>query len=352
MIMNSPSFYWLLAFLVVSNYAFSQYSISGHLDTPKKGKKIYLSLLKYNEQMTVYENQVITYTRSDSLGFFRFEGNLLSEKHAFYRIHAEIDDGFGPNQMKDNEELKNLHNFVFSNNDTIVFEKNKKYWFSDNINTNPIDKEWRDFNDFSKQMRLELFSISDLNQRQKYALQFLSELKSYANSKDIHPLVALILTSSVKESILKQDIEEDPEFYNNLQKNLNNYYGDVLYAAQFEELLTDLSKNETQIELKNVKKFVLFLSLICVLLLAVIVYLILKLKRTKVNALQHSKVNLTNQEERVAELIVQEKSNKEIADELFISLSTVKTHIRNLYAKLEVSNRQEFVEKIKNQPRD
>ena len=62
--------------------------------------------------------------------------------------------------------------------------------------------------------------------------------------------------------------------------------------------------------------------------------------------------NLTSQEETVAELILNDKSNKEIATELFISLNTVKTHIRNLYAKLEVSNRGEFVEKYKNHPRD
>ena len=63
-------------------------------------------------------------------------------------------------------------------------------------------------------------------------------------------------------------------------------------------------------------------------------------------------ISLTNQEEKIAKLIMQEKSNKEIASELFISLSTVKTHIRNLYAKFEVNNRHQFTAKIKNHPRD
>ncbi|MCK0179777.1 helix-turn-helix transcriptional regulator [Flavobacteriaceae bacterium S0862] len=62
--------------------------------------------------------------------------------------------------------------------------------------------------------------------------------------------------------------------------------------------------------------------------------------------------SLTSQEEKVAELMIADKTNKEIASELFISLNTVKTHIRNLYAKLEVSNRSEFVEKFKNHPKD
>ncbi|UNC91189.1 DNA-binding response regulator [Candidatus Contubernalis alkalaceticus] len=37
-------------------------------------------------------------------------------------------------------------------------------------------------------------------------------------------------------------------------------------------------------------------------------------------------------------------SNKEIAKKLCISLSTVKTHIINIYSKLHVSNRVEAVE--------
>jgi len=52
---------------------------------------------------------------------------------------------------------------------------------------------------------------------------------------------------------------------------------------------------------------------------------------------------LTPQEQKIVNHILQEKSNKEIAAELFVSLSTVKTHINNLYKKLEVSSREEIV---------
>ena len=37
----------------------------------------------------------------------------------------------------------------------------------------------------------------------------------------------------------------------------------------------------------------------------------------------------------------QQNSNKAIADALFISVSTVKTHINNIYAKLDISSRKE-----------
>jgi DNA-binding NarL/FixJ family response regulator len=43
----------------------------------------------------------------------------------------------------------------------------------------------------------------------------------------------------------------------------------------------------------------------------------------------------------VARLVVDRKTNREIAGELFVSLKTVEAHIRNLFRKLEVSSRVE-----------
>lgn len=48
---------------------------------------------------------------------------------------------------------------------------------------------------------------------------------------------------------------------------------------------------------------------------------------------------LTNREREVLQLIAQGQSNQEIADQLFISLKTVKTHVSNILAKLDVSDR-------------
>jgi DNA-binding NarL/FixJ family response regulator len=53
--------------------------------------------------------------------------------------------------------------------------------------------------------------------------------------------------------------------------------------------------------------------------------------------------NLTNQEKKVLQQLVAGKSYKLIAAELFISTDTVKTHIRNIYAKLHVHSGTEAV---------
>lgn len=56
---------------------------------------------------------------------------------------------------------------------------------------------------------------------------------------------------------------------------------------------------------------------------------------------------LTNRELDVLELLVQRLSNQEIAGNLYISVTTVKAHLRNIYGKLNVSKRREAVETAK-----
>jgi len=50
---------------------------------------------------------------------------------------------------------------------------------------------------------------------------------------------------------------------------------------------------------------------------------------------------LTGKELRVLELISQGRSNKEIAALNYVEMSTVKTHINNIYCKLGVKNRKD-----------
>lgn len=55
--------------------------------------------------------------------------------------------------------------------------------------------------------------------------------------------------------------------------------------------------------------------------------------------------NLTAQEKKVLQLLVAGKSYKLIAAELFVSIDTIKSHVRNIYAKLHVHSGTEAVSK-------
>jgi len=60
-----------------------------------------------------------------------------------------------------------------------------------------------------------------------------------------------------------------------------------------------------------------------------------------------SQLALSKRELEILSLLAQGHSNQEIAAKLFVSLSTVKTHIQNLFEKLDVKRRTQAVEKAK-----
>jgi len=59
------------------------------------------------------------------------------------------------------------------------------------------------------------------------------------------------------------------------------------------------------------------------------------------------KFNLTKREQEIILLVIAGKTNKDIQDELYISLKTVKTHLYNIYRKLNVQNRLQLMNVIK-----
>jgi ATP/maltotriose-dependent transcriptional regulator MalT len=52
---------------------------------------------------------------------------------------------------------------------------------------------------------------------------------------------------------------------------------------------------------------------------------------------------LSPREKEILSLIIRGLSNQELSDTLFISMSTVKTHINHIFAKLDVKNRSQAI---------
>jgi two-component system, NarL family, response regulator LiaR len=66
-----------------------------------------------------------------------------------------------------------------------------------------------------------------------------------------------------------------------------------------------------------------------------------------INETELKKLNLTAREYEVLQLLTQGHSNTEIAENLFLSLSTIKTHVSNLFVKMDVKSRTQAIEKAK-----
>jgi DNA-binding CsgD family transcriptional regulator len=67
----------------------------------------------------------------------------------------------------------------------------------------------------------------------------------------------------------------------------------------------------------------------------------------RVDQAELEKLKLTPREYEVLQLMVKGHSNAEIAESLFLSLSTIKTHASNLFVKMDVTSRTKAIEKAK-----
>ncbi len=66
-----------------------------------------------------------------------------------------------------------------------------------------------------------------------------------------------------------------------------------------------------------------------------------------INEKELKNLNLTNREYEVLQLLTKGYSNSDIAENLYLSLSTVKTHVSNLFSKMNVKSRTQAIEKAK-----
>jgi DNA-binding CsgD family transcriptional regulator len=99
-----------------------------------------------------------------------------------------------------------------------------------------------------------------------------------------------------------------------------------------------------------------YLGAVAVLFTAVGVWAGMKLTRKKVivagpdsklNAQELQRLGISKREYEVLELMAQGLSNQEIADKLFVSLNTVKTHSSNLFVKLDARRRTQAIHRAK-----
>ena len=65
------------------------------------------------------------------------------------------------------------------------------------------------------------------------------------------------------------------------------------------------------------------------------------------NEAELNRLHLSSRELEVLQLMADGLSNQQIAERLFVSLNTIKTHTSNLFLKMEVARRTQAIEKAK-----
>ncbi len=172
----------------------------------------------------------------------------------------------------------------------------------------------------------------------KYKIKYMQRLVL------IYVLFLLLSFSLAAQNTI--EVKPDTIIYNENQKPALILYDSTTVDSLGKDntlLFVPPDKNKidafSQAESNLKKEKSLFLKIILFLIPVVVlgIWLLLHKKRNS-----NLKSILTKQERVIVELINSDKTNKQIAEELFISISTVKTHINNIYRKLNISNRDEL----------
>ena len=263
------------------------------------------------------------------------------------RIHIEncTKDAHRPIHFNGNcPESKEIL-FIANNKDAITFPFSiDNEMFCTVVSTSEKSNAFIKIDSIIDEMRFAFASYRSKTNRKLNAKKWLSILQEHVIAQN-EPLAELYLYSFLSNktndlySYYLNELKHH-SYYDELLNRLQEKYPNSPYTIQYQkELAADkFLSNPSTNSSTQLWLWVVLLVLFFSVLLNVVQYL--NYQKKKINK-ESIKKKLTNQEQKVLDLILLDKTNKEIATTMFVSISTIKTHINNLYKKLNVSSREE-----------
>ena len=306
-----------------------QFLFEGELPEVWSGQVISLSLIKDPLRSDrVYADQIILQTEVDDHGRFVFSGEFLPDRKQLYRIHASPCFEEKHSSTLRCRELEERI-FVAQKQDSLLFTSNADGGFLCQENSEQVGQGVR-----AQDLRraLPMGNHAPLSEAAR-ALQFeqwLSEVETFYVESQERLLVLYILgdVANPKNEYHSLVQQMAGSYWNELEPFIDSQMADAVLRSPKEEQST----------------FPWGVALSGVLLLFLLAIINLWLHK-KVQQIPPTKLldEMSQKEQALLADIVKGMSNKELADTHHISLSTVKTHINNIYRKTGASNRQELI---------
>ena len=324
----------------------AQYQFSGYVDQNFLDGKVYLSMIEdYRKISGVYNEQILKLTTPDSTGYFQFNGDNLPTENRIYRIHVDLckEEEQDKNHFSGHCPLSKEIIFIANNSSTLSFP----FSFSNEMFCKVIADEERaqaflKIDSIKNDMNYAFASYRSEANRKLNTQKWFTTLQNYGELLN-EPLAELYIYSFMSDrsndlyAHYLDDLKES-DYYDKLLERLEASYPDTSYTQQYR---AELKADKVLIDLPNaIPWWIYALGFVCVLSLVGNFFFFGKWKQLQKEKLVAA--SLSNQEQKVMQLILEDKSNKEIADTLFVSISTVKTHINNLYRKLSITSREEL----------
>ncbi|MEM9051329.1 MAG: LuxR C-terminal-related transcriptional regulator [Bacteroidota bacterium] len=300
--------------------------INGNLNIDSSwDSKIYLSLIPSFEDMYLMSDEmIIAEADIDSLGNFELNMDFLPKGENLYRLHlAKRGDSRATLIIGGREEnhcfliIDHPAQFELFNSSAEPPPFRKVAYPNSSVN-----QSFQKLNDFIF-IADSVAAQSSAAKRKLIKEQFEADMKSIVDSSTN----LLISLHAINQLPLAKTLESNPELYGNFTDKWN-----IEGNAYFNEFKRKLP------ERTGSTSFVVF-TLAGLVLIIGGVLVVLRFRKPK-SALH----TLSIQERKVFDLVYQGMSNQEIADELNIGLSTVKSHVSSIYSKLNIKSRKEILQ--------
>ena len=334
----------------------AQHHFEGQIDNNRWQNEVYLSVIEdYRTLDGINEEQIISKVTTDASGRFQFRGNNLDSKNKIYKLYVDNCSTYDQSSNHFNGHCEDSRDILFiaKENDTINFPLGfEDQIFCDVRSTNPKTSAFIKIDSLKEIMKFEYGEFRSKARLELNNKKWFSELQNFGKAQN-DPLAELYIYAFLSNRSNKfhnyylADLKNNP-YYDELLERLKITYPQSAYLLQYKaELTADkyiISGKENQ-NLANENKGIPWTYILLVVVfisLSANLYFILNRKRLNNSPSKSElKANLTAQEQNVLELMLADNSNKDIAASLFVSVSTVKTHINSIYKKLNVTSRDE-----------
>ena len=340
----------LLFALLMFACSWGQYQFSGQVSEEYGNKKVYLSLVEdYRKSSRVYLDQIFQHTTADTAGNFSFTGNNLPQTNRIYRIHVDACDsaeGHKNHFLGACTEMESIL-FIANNRDTITLPVgSNEQAFCEVISTNTISDALLQLDLLKEVLIVDVLEQSSETAKNLTFKKWIRHFQNTAMERD-DPLVDLYVYNFLSNrgnetySHYLKDLQES-SYYESLATRLGERYPNASFTDRYRK---ELQADKTLISNEQTAKggFEWLYGLYVVMAIIILSSSFFAYRKWKAHRNQNPFDLLSPQERKVLDAILEGKSNKEIATDFYISLSTVKSHINSLYKKLGMSSRGEIL---------
>jgi DNA-binding CsgD family transcriptional regulator len=288
-------------------------------------RKIYVSHIKTIEKEYAVSNDlIITSANIDSSGNFKIDLNKIPSEWSLLRLHI-VEKGVSPNSLVIGSRDENFI-FLIAKRDSEI-----KLFNTEGIPifSNVVIEGAGYMNTFEHIQKLSDYpNYIDYDNslvEKEFIREVVSEkLKAVADTCS-NPLVSLY---AIYQTDYQTDYLQNPNFYQIYLSKWENQNSS--YFKSFRQKFSIEKNNSTNN--KNTKYIIFIVCVAFALLISVFIYFRKKKQKIK---------KLSVQERKIFDLIRNGMSNKEIATECNIELTTVKSHVGSIYSKLKIKSRKE-----------